>query len=404
MSIEVKIPSVGESITSGVLSVWHRKDGEQVQAGDALFTLETEKVSTEITAEMAGTLRHLAAEGEEVKIGQIVATIAEGAVAKPAPEAASEPDKSVKTAESGETPKPARAKKMEPAKSVSTASASRIEVTTPGKSERAPQLANLLETAREMSDEFRVEAAILSPAPAVPASTEKRATRKRLSPLRKKIAAQLVMAQQTAAILTTFNECDLGAVMDLRRRTQESFVKQHGVKLGLMSFFIKATVAALNAVPQINVRLEADELVENHYFDIGVAVGTERGLMVPVIRDCDRKSFADLEKEIAGFAEKARTGKITFDDLQGGVFTISNGGIYGSMLSTPILNPPQSGILGLHKIQDRPMAVGGQVVIRPMMYLALSYDHRVVDGREAVMFLVKIKECIEEPARLLLGM
>jgi len=222
--------------------------------------------------------------------------------------------------------------------------------------------------------------------------------------LRRKIAAQLVMAQQMAAILTTFNECDMGAVMELRSRHQEAFTKEHGVKLGFMSFFLKATVAALKAVPSINSRIDGEEQIINHYFDIGVAVGTERGLVVPVIRDADRKGFAQLEKDILDYAKSAREGKIRVEDLQGGVFTISNGGVYGSLLSTPILNPPQSGILGLHKIMERPIAVKGQVVIRPMMNLALSYDHRVVDGKEAVTFLIKVKEAIEDPARLLLDM
>lgn len=260
-----------------------------------------------------------------------------------------------------------------------------------------------MEAAQGEGEDAPVARQEVSPA-ARSSSGDKRVTRKKLSPLRKKIATQLVMAQQSAAILTTFNECDVSGVMDLRKQMQEAFVQKHGVKLGFMSFFIKATVEALKAVPQVNVRLDGDELIEQHYFDIGVAVGTERGLMVPVIRDCDQKSLAELEREIAGYAEKARTGKITFEDLQGGVFTISNGGIYGSLLSTPILNPPQSGILGLHKIQERPIAVNGQVVIRPMMNLALSYDHRVIDGREAVTFLIKIKECIEAPARVLVGL
>jgi len=233
-------------------------------------------------------------------------------------------------------------------------------------------------------------------------TAEGRTTRKHLSPLRRKIAAQLVMAQQTAAILTTFNECDMSAVMALRKQMQESFQKQHGVKLGFMSFFVKATVAALKAVPQVNSRVEGDDLIVNHYYDIGVAVGTERGLIVPVIRDAERKSFAEIEQSILDYAGKAREGKIKIEDLQGGVFTISNGGVYGSLLSTPILNPPQSGILGLHKIQERPMAVNGQVAVRPMMYLALSYDHRVVDGKEAVTFLIHVKEAIENPVRLLL--
>ena len=238
----------------------------------------------------------------------------------------------------------------------------------------------------------------------LPAVKEGRSTRKKLTPLRRKIAQQLVMAQHTAAILTTFNECDMSAVMKLRSSQQEAFTKEHGTKLGFMSFFIKATVSALKAVPSINGRMDGEDFVQNQYFDIGVAVGTERGLVVPVIRDADQKSFAQIERDLADYAVKAREGKIKIEDLQGGVFTISNGGIYGSLLSTPILNPPQSGILGMHKIQERPIAEKGQVVIRPMMYLALSYDHRVVDGKEAVTFLVRVKDCIENPARLLLDL
>ena len=224
-----------------------------------------------------------------------------------------------------------------------------------------------------------------------------------MSPLRKKIADQLVSAQRTAAILTTFNECDMSNVMALRSKLQDSFVAKHGVKLGFMSFFIKAVVEALKAVPQINVRVEGDEIVQQHYYDIGVAVGTERGLIVPVLRDADQQSFADLEKDILGYAAKAKEGKLQVSDLTGGVFTISNGGVYGSLLSTPIINPPQSAILGMHTIQKRPVAVDGQVVIRPMMNLALSYDHRVVDGKEAVTFLIRVKDCIENPARMLVG-
>jgi 2-oxoglutarate dehydrogenase E2 component (dihydrolipoamide succinyltransferase) len=227
-------------------------------------------------------------------------------------------------------------------------------------------------------------------------------TRRKLTPLRRKIALQLVNAQQTAAILTTFNEVDMSAVMNLRKEVQEGFQAKYGVKLGFMSFFIKAVVEALQAIPQINAQLEGDELIENHYYDIGVAVGTEKGLMVPVLRDCEKLSLAGLEKELLGFAVKAREGKIGLSDLQGGCFTISNGGVYGSLLSTPILNPPQSGILGMHKIQERPVAINGKVEIRPMMYLALSYDHRVVDGKEAVTFLIKIKEALENPVRLFL--
>jgi 2-oxoglutarate dehydrogenase E2 component (dihydrolipoamide succinyltransferase) len=242
------------------------------------------------------------------------------------------------------------------------------------------------------------ESAIRNPQSAIP---EGRTTRTKMTPLRKRIAEQLVSAQRTAAILTTFNECDMSAVMAMRKQLQDDFVKKHGVKLGFMSFFVKAVVDALKAVPQLNARVDGDEVITNHFYDIGVAVGTERGLVVPVVRDCDQKSFADIERDIAGYAAKAKEGKISLEDLTGGVFTISNGGVYGSLLSTPILNPPQSGILGLHSIKARPMAENGQVVIKPMMYLAVSYDHRVVDGKEAVTFLVRIKDCIENPARLL---
>jgi 2-oxoglutarate dehydrogenase E2 component (dihydrolipoamide succinyltransferase) len=253
-------------------------------------------------------------------------------------------------------------------------------------------------------------AATPAPAAKAPASlaqstsvpTNSRATRKKLSPLRRKIATQLVMAQQTAAILTTFNECDMSAIMSLRKELQEDFSKKHGVKLGFMSFFIKAVVDALQAIPSINSRIDGDELITNNAYDIGVAVGTERGLIVPVLKDCEKLSFAEIENSLAGFAVKAREGRISMEDLSGGVFTISNGGVYGSLLSTPILNPPQSGILGMHKIQERAVVVNGQIVVRPMMYLALSYDHRVVDGKEAVTFLVRVKDCLENPARLLL--
>jgi len=375
MSTEVKVPAVGESITSGLLSTWHKKDGEAVNAGDILFTLETDKVSTEVNATDSGTLKILAPEGEEVKIGQVVATLeAGGAAAEPAPK------------------KAAKAKKEEP-------QAVAPEVSTSPKAQVNPA---------EAEEATPAPAAAPAPTPAPVSAAPKvaddsRVTRKKLSPLRRKIATQLVAAQHNAAILTTFNECDMSAVIQLRKDMQEDFQKKHGIKLGFMSFFIKATVDALKAIPSINSRLDGDEQITNHYYDIGVAVGTEKGLIVPVVRDCDTKSFADIERDLAAYAVKAREGKIGLEDLQGGVFTVSNGGVYGSLMSTPILNPPQSGILGMHKTQDRPVAVNGQVVIRPMMYLALSYDHRVVDGKEAVTFLVRVKECIENPMRLLLG-
>ena len=350
---DIKIPALGESVTGGQIAKWHFKNGDFVKVGDILLTLETDKVAAEVTAEAAGTLTIAKQPGDDVVIGDAVGQIAEGAApaapAAPAPKAEEKPTNITK-----------------------------FEVVP--KPEPAPEPA-------------------AKPAP----SPEGRVTRKKMSPLRKKIADQLVTAQKTAAILTTFNECDMSNVMALRSKLQDAFVAKNGVKLGFMSFFIKAVVEALKAVPQINVRVEGDEIVHQHYYDIGVAVGTERGLIVPVLRDADQKSFAQLEQDILGYAKKAKDGKIQVSDLTGGVFTISNGGVYGSLLSTPIINPPQSAILGMHSIQQRPVAIDGQVVIRPMMNLALSYDHRVVDGKEAVTFLIRVKDCIENPARMLVG-
>jgi 2-oxoglutarate dehydrogenase E2 component (dihydrolipoamide succinyltransferase) len=408
MSLEVKIPPVGESISSGVVSVWHKKSGEYVEAGDALLTLETDKVSTEITAEKAGVLETKVDEGQEVKIGEVVAVIDDQATAPakagPTPPnesapAAKAPGKSSPNAEilSPAVKRMTTEEKVDPAKISGTGKGGRV---TKG------DVISFLQTKAEPSTDdqeksrARKESTREQPLP----SGEERFTRKKMSPLRRKIAAQLVMAQQTAAILTTFNECDMSEVMALRKKAQEKFTADHGLKLGFMSFFIKATVEGLKAVPAINSRIEGDDFILNHYYDIGVAVGTERGLVVPVVRDADTKSFADLERDVADFANRARDGKIKIEDLQGGTFTISNGGVYGSLMGTPILNPPQSGILGMHAIQQRPVARNGEVVVRPMMYLALSYDHRAVDGKDAVTFLVKVKEAIENPTALLLDL
>jgi len=376
MAHEVKIPSVGESITSGSIAEWHQADGASVSKGDLLLTLETDKISTELTAEVSGVLAIKAAAGDEVDIGAVVATIDESAEA--APSGGDDPpgDDQAEPAAEGLANREEDAVPTEPvaAKAVS-------------ESEAAPAPKST------------------APAASAPAAADDtgRTSRRKLSPLRRKIATQLVNAQHEAAILTTFNECDMSNVMSMRKQLQESFVEKHGLKLGFMSFFIKATVEALKTVPAVNARMDGDELVENHFFDIGVAVGTEKGLIVPVIRDADQKSFAEIEQDIINYATRARDGKLQLSDLTGGVFTISNGGVYGSLLSTPILNPPQSGILGMHTIQQRPVAVDGEVVIRPMMYLALSYDHRIVDGKEAVTFLIRIKDCIENPSRLLVG-
>jgi 2-oxoglutarate dehydrogenase E2 component (dihydrolipoamide succinyltransferase) len=428
MAIEVKIPAVGESISSGVVSVWHKKSGDFVNAGDALFTLETDKVSTEITAETPGVLDTMVPEGQEVKIGEVVATIddsktaptkSEPAEKKAAPEKKSVAAPKASGADRGPgSPAPAtgpKDKALSPAvrRIVEEEHVETEKISGTGKDGRLTK-GDVLAASEKRTVGEAVDA---SPARTVPGkltaspteakettqdrqSTDGRFARKKMSPLRRKIAAQLVMAQHTAAILTTFNECDMSAVQDLRAKSQEAFVKKNSVKLGFMSFFIKACVEALKAVPVVNGRIEDEDFIQNNFYDIGVAVGTERGLVVPVVRDADKKSFADLELDIAGFAVKAREGKLKIEELQGGTFTISNGGVYGSLLSTPILNPPQSGILGMHKIMERPVAMNGKVEVRPMMYLALSYDHRAIDGKEAVTFLIKVKECIEDPRKL----
>ncbi|MDP0490294.1 MAG: dihydrolipoyllysine-residue succinyltransferase [Verrucomicrobiota bacterium JB023] len=353
--VPVKIPPFGESIQTASVSSWAVSNGQTVSKGQALVTLETDKVSQDLEAEADGTIEILVAEGEEVAIGATIGKLTKGAApAQAAPEKTAAPSESKK-----ETPKAAESKPA-PAAPV----------------EKAPDK-------RDPAKEGKV-------------------TRRKMSMLRRKIAQHLVNAQQTAAILTTFNEVDMTNVMALRKEVQEDFVSKHGVKLGFMSLFVKAVVSALKEVPAIGYFIEENEIVENHFYDIGVAVGTEKGLVVPVIRECDEKGFADIEKSIADSAKKAREGALQLEDLQGGIFTISNGGVYGSLLSTPILNPPQSGILGMHTIQQRPVAVDGKVEIRPMMYLALSYDHRIVDGKEAVTFLINIKNSLENPARLLL--
>jgi 2-oxoglutarate dehydrogenase E2 component (dihydrolipoamide succinyltransferase) len=410
VSVEVKIPAVGESITSGIVSVWHKKSGDFVNAGDALFTLETDKVSTEIAAEISGVLDTIVPEGQEVKIGEVVATIDDSkkaSAAKPAEE--KPPAKSETKTASPPKEKSADAKTASPARTLSPAvrrivdeehlNPEKISGTGPGG--RLTKADALTAAQNRGASEKKIDIEPATAGPSVGGQlADGRSVRKKMSPLRRKIAAQLVMAQHTAAILTTFNECDMSAVQELRAKSQEAFTKKHGVKLGFMSFFIKASVEALEAVPVVNGRIEDEDFIQNNFYDIGVAVGTERGLVVPIMRDADKKSFADLERDIANYATKAREGKLKIEDLTGGTFTISNGGVYGSLLSTPILNPPQSGILGMHKIMPRPIAVDGKVEVRPMMYLALSYDHRAIDGKEAVSFLIKVKECIEDPKKL----
>ena len=427
MSTEVKIPALGESISSGVLSSWKVAEGSYVEVDQPIYELETDKITQEGLAEVAGVISFTAKEGDEVEIGATIANIDESAEKSDSSTPAVVDELVVESAEAESKPEPAPiAVPVEVETVVKTAVPSSSELTF------SPAVRKILAETQidpdtlsgtgkdgriTKADVLNAQKAIIplpsnevppapTPAPApAPVSTDSdaRSTRRPLSPIRRKIASRLVEAQQTAAILSTFNEVDLTEIMALRKRHQDSFVKQNGVKLGFMSFFVKGVVHALRAVPQINSRLEGSELVENHYFDIGVAVGTEKGLVVPVLRDCETLSFAEIEQSIVAYAKKARSGGITLQDMQGGCFTITNGGIYGSLLSTPIINPPQSGILGMHSIQERPVAVNGEVVIRPMMYTALSYDHRVVDGQQAVTFLVKLKEAMEDPARLALG-
>jgi 2-oxoglutarate dehydrogenase E2 component (dihydrolipoamide succinyltransferase) len=427
--LEVKIPPMGESISSGVLAKWHVKDGDTVKKDQPLFELETDKITSEGTAEAAGKISLKSAAGDEVKIGQVVATIdtanstsgsaepktsptATGAIPNPyAPTPGPAPSTATSAAKSAEQSPAVRRLAAEtgvdPAGVAGTGKGGRV---TKGDMLAATETkSTAAEPARAAPSAAPAPASAPKqsiPQPAVPtpqSGTGQRQTRRKMTPLRAKIAQRLVQAQHEAAMLTTFNEVDMSAVMGLRAKYQDDFVKKNGLKLGFMSFFTKAVVHALKEVPAVNAQIDGDSIIENHYFDIGVAVSTEKGLMVPVVRNADQLGMADIEKAIGDAAKRAREGKITLADLEGGVFTITNGGIFGSMLSTPIINPPQSAILGLHAINERPVAINGQVVIRPMMYLALSYDHRLVDGKEAVTFLVKVKQAIEDPTRLVIG-
>ena len=401
MAVEIKVPTLGESVTEATVAKWFKQAGEAVAADEPLVELETDKVTVEVPAPSAGTIAEIKAPaGTTVNVGALLGTIAPGAApakaaAKPAAAAAAAskpaPAPAPAPAAPAKEPGPA-ARKMMAETGVAPASGS-------GKDGRVTKA--------------DVMAAIASPAPAAaPAASAPAAPRQagageervKMTRLRKRIAERLKQAQNNAAMLTTFNEADMGAVMALRAKYNEAFEKRHGVKLGFMSFFVKACVAALKEIPAVNAEIDGDDIVYKNRYDIGVAVGTEQGLVVPVVRGCDAMGLAEIEKAIAAYGRKARDGKIALDDLAGGTFTISNGGIYGSLMSTPILNPPQSGILGMHKIQNRPVAVGDRIEIRPMMYLALSYDHRIVDGKEAVTFLVRIKDAIEDPQRLMLDM
>ena len=379
----IVVPQLGESVVEARVAKWLKKVGDRVTTGEPVVELETDKIDLEVGADHSGVLSTIArSEGEDVKVGDVLAVVDESAATAPAlPQA----------------PAPKEAKEPEPPTvSRATPTAKRI-AREHDVDIRAVQGSGASGRVTKQD----VQTAI-KPAAAPQRQDERAEERVRMSKRRQTIARRLVEAQRTAAMLTTFNEVDMSAVMALRQRRKEDFKKQHGVSLGIASFFVRASIAALKAFPLLNAEIQGDEIVYKRYYDIGIAVGAEGGLVVPVLRDTDRLSFAEVESAIRDFATRAADGTLTLEDLMGGTFTITNGGVFGSLMSTPILNPPQVGILGLHKIQDRAVPVDGQVAIRPMMYVALSYDHRLVDGREAVQFLVKIKELVEDPANLLL--
>ncbi len=446
-AVEIKVPEVGESITEGTLVEWLAEDGALVEVDDGLFELETDKITLTVTAEAAGRLSIGVEEGATVQIGQVVGTL-QPADGEQAAAAAPAETPAAPAREEGPAPHPpagvpqAAAKidgaqldelspavrrlvvehGLDPAAIEGTGKGGRLtkqDVLAAAQAEvgglvddvPAPTLTGVPQAAPAAAAPAAAPAPPPSPEPQParreapappPADPGARQIRTRMSSLRQRIAERLLASQQQTATLTTFNEVDLGNMMALRKRHKEAFEARHGIKLGVMSFFVKAAVDALKTVPEVNASIDGDEIVRNQFYDISVAVSTDRGLLVPVIRDADRKSFAQIERDIADLARRAQQRKLELHELQGGVFTVSNGGVFGSLLSTPILNPPQSAILGMHGFKQRPVVIGDQIVIRPMMYLALSYDHRLIDGREAVTFLRRIVDCIEEPERLIL--
>ena len=421
---EIRVPTLGESVTEATIGKWFKQPGEKVAVDEPLVELETDKVTIEVPAPAAGVLSEIAAQnGDTVAVGALLGQIADGtaaAAAKPAPKA-----EAAKPVNAAPVPKPVEAKpataaapaeppKPKPTDAPLAPSVRRISdetgidaTTVPGSGKdgrvtKGDMLA-AIERAAAQPTPVAQPAAVQARAPSAPDDAA-REERVKMTRLRQTIARRLKDAQNTAAMLTTFNEVDMSAVMHLRSQYKELFEKKHDVKLGFMGFFVAACVHALKEVPAVNAEIDGTDLIYKNYYHIGVAVGTEKGLVVPVLRDADQKSLAQIEKRIAKFGKRARDGELKIEDMQGGTFTISNGGVYGSLMSTPILNAPQSGILGMHKIQERPVVVGGKVEVRPMMYLALSYDHRIVDGREAVTFLVRVKESLEDPQRLVLDL
>lgn len=455
MAVEIRVPALGESIVEATISKWVKQEGDAVAIGEPMVELETDKVNLEVAAEQSGVLRSIVkGEGETVAIGDVLAVLEEGASAEPKGDSAAPAEAPAAAAAplpAAPPPTPDSARSSNGGGDVFAtpvaqriAAENNVDVRTiagtgpggrvtkedvlkavggkPAGDEAPPSAAPSAPVASPVATPAPAASAPAAPAPAAPApaarpapapaaqrpvpapvaASERREERIRMSRRRQTIARRLVEAQQTAAMLTTFNEIDMSAVMELRQRRKDSFKERHGIGLGFMSFFTRAVIGALKAFPLLNAEIQGDEIVVKHYYDIGIAVGTEEGLVVPVVRDADRKTFAAIEREIASLAQRAREGKLTLAELQGGSFTITNGGIYGSLMSTPILNAPQVGILGMHKIEERPIVKNGEIVVRPMMYVALSYDHRIVDGSEAVRFLVRIKELIEDPEVLLL--
>ncbi|OZB02693.1 MAG: dihydrolipoamide succinyltransferase [Rhizobiales bacterium 39-66-18] len=413
MATEIRVPTLGESVTEATIGKWFKKPGEAVKADEPLVELETDKVTVEVPAPAAGVLAEIVAkDGETVGVGALLGMLGEGsgAAAAPAPKAEAPKAEAPKAPPPGQqapsAPKPAPAKAAATdangpavARLAAESGVSPAGVDGSGKDGRVTK-------GDMLSAIAAVQAAPAPVAARAPSSANEAALEERvkMTKLRQTIARRLKDAQNTAAMLTTFNDVDMSGVMGLRAQFKDAFEKKHGTKLGFMGFFTKAVIQALKDIPAVNAEIDGQDLVYKNYYNIGIAVGTEKGLVVPVVRDADQMSVAEIEKAIAAYGRKARDGKLGIEDMQGGTFTITNGGIYGSLMSTPILNAPQSGILGMHRIEERPVAIKGQVVIRPMMYLALSYDHRIVDGREAVTFLVRVKETLEDPARLVLDL
>ena len=420
---EIRVPTLGESVSEATIGKWFKKPGDAVAVDEPLVELETDKVTIEVPAPAAGVLEAIAAkDGETVAVGALLGQIKDGAGAATA---AGAPDKKQSTTApiksgaeeikprardkvEGQTPKPAGEMPVPPSvrKMAAESGVDPTAVAGSGKDGRVTKgdMMSAIERAASAPTPVQSPAAAVQVRAPSPADDAAREERVKMTRLRATIARRLKDAQNTAAMLTTFNEVDMKGVMEMRNHYKDAFEKKHGVKLGFMGFFVRACVQALKDVPAVNAEIDGGDLIYKNYYHIGVAVGTERGLVVPVIRDCDHKSLAQIEKEIADAGRRARDGQLKIEDMQGGTFTISNGGVYGSLMSTPILNAPQSGILGMHKIQERPVAIAGKVEIRPMMYLALSYDHRIVDGREAVTFLVRVKDVLEDPARLILDL